>query len=245
MKVSVCIATYNGEKYLKEQIGSILNQISLDDELIIVDDCSKDRTIEILEAYNDSRIKIFRNEVNQREVFSFGRALCLANNEIIFMADQDDVWVEGRLELMKNNIIKSESLLLTSNSSFIDGLGRSIDFCIEGVFAKHSVSYNKNILAIFVGKTNYYGCAMAFRKELKEIILPIPNYVESHDLWIAMAGNLLKSNIHIDDKTLLRRIHGNNASIVSRSLKEKIKSRLIFAKSYFDLINRIKNNRSN
>lgn len=236
------MATYNGEKYLVEQINSILEQLSSSDELVILDDCSIDNTIKILEQYQDPRIKIFKNKDNMSHVYSFGKVVSLGSNEIIFMADQDDLWVKGRLDLMKNKLIKSGKLMLTSNSHFIDGKGQKIDFYLDGVSSQDSNRFNKNILAIFAGKTNYYGCAMVFRKELNEIILPIPDYVESHDLWIAMAGNLLKSNIHLDEKTLLRRIHGNNASIVSRSLKKKIYSRLIFVKSYFDLKRRIKNN---
>ncbi|WP_421945875.1 glycosyltransferase [Pedobacter sp.] len=240
MKVSVCIATYNGEKYLKEQIDSILAQISLDDEVIIVDDCSSDSSIEILEGYKDSRIKIFKNKINRSHVYSFGKAISLANNELVFMSDQDDLWVKGRLDLMKTALLESGKLMLSSNSAFIDEKGAPKDFYLDGVKSEDSSRFNKNILAIFAGKTNYYGCAMAYRKELNQIILPIPDYVESHDLWIAMAGNLLKSNLHIDTQTLFRRIHGNNASVLSRTLKEKLYSRLIFARSYFEITSRIK-----
>ena len=234
------MATYNGEKYLAEQVDSILEQLSPGDEFLILDDCSKDSTVKILEQYQDSRIKIFINKTNKNHVYSFARVISLASNEIVLMADQDDIWINGRLDLMKNKLIKSKKVLLTTNTDFIDDKGKKIDFNLDGVSSQNSNKFNKNILDIFLGKSNYYGCAMAFRKQFCEIILPIPDYVESHDLWIAIAGNLLKSNIHLDEKTLLRRIHGNNASIINRILIKKFFSRLIFLRSIIELKIRIK-----
>lgn len=240
MKISVCIGTYNGEKFLLKQLESILYQLSADDEVIVVDDCSKDRTIEILKSIKDDRIKIFINDKNRGHVYSFGRSISLANHDVIFMADQDDVWIAGRVELMKKELLSGKGLLVSSNSGFIDVNGNPLEYYLDGVHSVDSDNYLKNILAIFTGKTNYYGCAMAFSKRLNEVILPIPEYVESHDLWIAMAGNLLKANVHLDEETFNRRIHGNNASIVNRGLFAKLRSRWIFAKSLFEISVRIR-----
>jgi hypothetical protein len=77
---------------------------------------------------------------------------------------------------------------------------------------------------------------MAFKKDLKQLILPIPSYVESHDLWIAKAANLVKLNIHCDNITLSRRVHGNNASIIKRPLYKKLWARIIFTRSIFELV---------
>ena len=84
MSLSVCIATYNGEKFIQKQIKSILSQIGAEDELIIVDDCSSDNTVKILESFKDKRITICLNNKNQREVYSFNRAIELAKNDFIF-----------------------------------------------------------------------------------------------------------------------------------------------------------------
>lgn len=238
MNISVCLASYNGEKYVEEQLKSIIIQLSVDDEIIIVDDCSKDSTVKVIKSLKDERIKIFKNEVNKGHVYSFGKAISLSNNEIVFMSDQDDIWTEGRVDLMKSKLLNSQSMLLSSNSDFINSFGEKIDFGIIGVQYKFSKKNVSNIFDIFVGKENYYGCAMAFKKELKEIILPIPTYVESHDLWIAMAANLFKSNLHCDEITLSRRVHGSNASIIKRPIALKIWSRYIFVKSMFQLIYR-------
>lgn len=235
MNISVCLATYNGAKYIEIQLHSILKQLSVNDEVIILDDCSNDNTLDLVRAIKDERIKIFKNEVNKGHVYSFGQVVELAAKDIIFMSDQDDIWLDGRLELMKERLLKSKASLISTNSNFIDSEGNIIDFCLDGVSSKSSEKHFKNIIDIFVGKTNYVGCAMAFKKELRNLILPIPSYVESHDLWIAMGANITKSNLHLDEPTLSRRIHGNNASIVKRKLLPKLWSRIIFLISMIQL----------
>jgi glycosyltransferase involved in cell wall biosynthesis len=238
MNVSVCLASYNGEKYLEEQLKSIINQLNVDDEIIIVDDFSNDSTVKVINSFKDEKIKIFINEVNKGHVYSFGKAISLATKDIIFMSDQDDIWLEGRVDFMKEKLINSEAMLVSSNSNFVDSDGKVIDFEIDGVHSECSNKYFKNIIDIIVGKTNYYGCTMVLKKELKELILPIPSYVESHDLWIAIAANISKSNRHLNNSTLLRRIHGENASVLKRKLIPKLWSRVIFAISTIHLVYR-------
>jgi glycosyltransferase involved in cell wall biosynthesis len=236
MNISVCLASYNGVKFIELQLSSIIKQLDKDDEIIIVDDCSTDNTLTIIRSMNDNRIKIFLNEINKGHVFSFGRAIALATKDIIFMSDQDDVWLEGRVTLMKNKLLNSNSGLVSSNSNFVDSKGGNIDYKVDGVDFNFSNKNLSNIIDIFRGKENYYGCAMALKKELKELILPIPNYVESHDLWIAMAANIAKSNLHCNEATLNRRVHGANASIVNRKTYLKLWSRFIFLRSILHLL---------
>lgn len=244
IKISVCIATYNGEKYINKQLSSILTQLGSKDEVIIVDDCSKDNTVNKIRLFNDPRIIIYHNEINQGHVFSFGRAISLAKNDIIFMSDQDDVWIEGRIKIFLKAFEENHALLISSNISFIDAQGKTLFLEHHGVNTRDSTKNFKNILDIFRGKTNYYGCAMAFKKELVKTILPIPLYVESHDLWIAKAAILLRSNSHSDEITLKRRIHGHNISMKDRKLILKLKSRYIFIKSILNLVFRIYINKS-
>jgi glycosyltransferase involved in cell wall biosynthesis len=235
MSISVCLASYNGAKFIELQLESIIKQLHDDDEIIIVDDCSSDNTLEVIRSMNDERIKMFLNEINRGHVFSFGRAISLATKDIIFMSDQDDIWIGGRVALMKSKLLNSDAMLVSSNSNFVDSKGDKIDFNVDGVRPEFSDKNLSNIIDVFKGKGNYYGCAMAFKKELKKLILPIPNYVESHDLWIAMAANMAKSNLHCIEATLNRRVHGANASIVKRKLFLKLWSRLIFLRSILQL----------
>jgi len=227
MDVSVCMATYNGERFINEQLKSIMSQIDQNDEVIIIDDDSKDNTVIMVENFNDERIKIFKNETNQGHVYSFNRAITLASNDFIFLADQDDIWIPGRVNLMKKKLKETNALVLSSNFDLLTADG-SIKSFNNSLHAQDSTKTFNNILGIFTGKRGYYGCAMAFHKKLTNIVLPIPTFAETHDLWIAMAANLLKANIHIEEKTLIRRIHNNNVSLSSRNLFQKIKSRFLY-----------------
>ena len=236
--VSVCMACYNGEKYIEEQIASILPQLNAEDELIIIDDHSSDKTAELVKNIRDSRIRYVFNRKNLGVNASFEKAIGMAKNDYIFMADQDDLWTENRLEHMLARLKKY--MLVSGNSSAIDGDGKEKEFDLGTLLQAESKAYNKNIIRILTGKAYYYGCAMAFRKELTKVILPFPAYIESHDLWIAMAANMLKSNCHLEKIVLKRRIHGKNASVIERKLWKKIYSRFIFLKSYVILRRRIK-----
>lgn len=234
------MATFNGEDFIIEQINSILNNLDPHDELIIVDDSSNDHTIDVINNLNDKRIKLFINKTNMGEVFSFNKALSYAANKFIFFSDQDDVWLDGRAKLMIQALKSNNAYLLTSNFSWIDKNGHSLKIDYDGVESKNSSKFINNIIDIFLGKTNYFGCAMIIKKEFLKIIYPIPKFVESHDLWIALAANLLKKNVHINNETLLKRFHNNNATstISNRNLLQKILSRIIFLISMIVLIKR-------
>ena len=98
--ISVCIATYNGEKYIREQLDSILVQLGPDDEIVVCDDRSSDRTLELIEGYRDSRIHVHRNEKNLGHVRNFEKAISLSRGDYLFLSDQDDVWLPGRVQEM-------------------------------------------------------------------------------------------------------------------------------------------------
>lgn len=237
--VSICMACYNGENYVKEQIDSILPQLIEGDELIIIDDGSKDATGSVVQSIEDMRIKYLKNAFNIGVNKSFEKAIKCAKHEYIFMTDQDDIWTEGRLDAMLN-AMKQGNLLVSGNSLAVDAKGEVSDYDLGILYEADSKEYMKNIIRIFTGKAYYYGCAMAFQKKLCEIMMPFPDYIESHDLWIAMAANMLKSNIHLENMVLKRRIHGKNASVLQRKLSEKLYSRWIFVKSYMTLFWRIR-----
>ena len=238
-RVSICMATYNGELYVRPQILSILAQMNANDELVIVDDHSNDGTVSILSIINDSRIRFFQNEKNIGHVQSFAKAISLALNPIILMADQDDIWIKDRLKIMHDSLCDNGVLLVSTNSIFIDASGNPIKPLHSGLRIEDSRRYAKNIVNIFFGKAFYDGCAMCINREILDYILPIPRYVESHDLWIAMAANIAKSNSHLSIATLQRRVHGGNASVGKRSFFKKIWSRVVFVISFAQLSLRI------
>jgi glycosyltransferase involved in cell wall biosynthesis len=240
MSVSVCMASYNGEKYIARQLQSILNELTDDDEIVVVDDCSTDGTVEAVNGLGNPRIRVHVNDRNRGEVYSFSRAISLARNDFLFLSDQDDIWVPGRAAVMKQRLVESGASVVTSNFDWMGAHEEQIDVPYDGVAARDSRKHLKNIIDIFAGKTNYFGCAMAFRREFVAMVAPIPSYVESHDLWIALAGNLAGSNAHLDEKTLRKRKHANNvtSTVSTRSLYRKLRSRVVFAVSLAVLFGR-------
>ena len=231
------MATYNGGAFVLRQLQTILQQLAPGDEVIVVDDCSSDNTVSTIESINDSRIVILRNEENCREVLSFSRAIENASGDVVFLADQDDVWLPGRIALMSNSLMSSNAWLVTTNFSWVNADEKPLSVPFDGVRSSDSKRHWKNIFDIFLGRTNYFGCAMAFRRELVPVITPIPEYVESHDLWIALAANAKRLNLHLDDVTFLKRSHESNATstVSDRSLILKLRARGIFLRSLFDL----------
>jgi glycosyltransferase involved in cell wall biosynthesis len=232
------MATYNGERFLHAQMRSILDQLSPLDEIIVVDDCSTDETRGLVGSFCDPRIRLFINDRRRREVYSFGRAIGLSCNAHIFLADQDDVWLPGRVGRMSTAL--ERAALVTTNFEGIDADGNPLSVAVDGVHADASGKFFKNLAGIFIGKTSYFGCALAFRRDLVPLILPIPAYVESHDLWIAMAANLIGSNLHLEDPSLLKRRHDGNATgtVSGRSLVAKLWSRAVFARALLELLGR-------
>lgn len=234
-KISVCMATYNGDIYLKKQLDSILYQLVDGDELIIVDDKSIDNTVKIIMSYNDPKIKLYINEYNCGVNRSFEKAISLAHNDFIFLSDQDDIWTKNRVLTMLNILINTNIAVVCGNSLYIDKNDNEIEFNIPPLYESDSNFIFRNLFKIFIGKGSYFGCAMAFKREFIKYILPFPKYIESHDLWIVKASILQNRCYHLNKIVLFRRIHGNNASVLRRRLFKKIISRLIFVISIIDL----------
>jgi glycosyltransferase involved in cell wall biosynthesis len=234
--ISVCMATFNGAKYIIHQLNSIIKQLKDEDELIIIDDSSTDSTVELLNDNIDPRIKIIVNEINIGVNKSFEKAIKLAKNDYIFMADQDDIWPENRVEKMMD-IFRSKNVnLISGNSEYIDSVGNEISYPIIPLKVADSYKLYKNLIKIFLGRGSYFGCAMAFNRDLLSGILPFPRYIESHDLWIAKASILQGKSYHLEDIILYRRIHGSNASVIQRPLLKKIYSRILFGVSLVSLL---------
>ena len=127
MKISVCMATYNGDKYVTKQIDSILSQLHSNDELIICDDCSTDLTISKVGSYVDRRLKLVKNSFRLGVVANYNKCIYLARNEIIFLADQDDIWMPDRVEKSLNTLNKYPKVtLVLSNAQLIDETDRVI-----------------------------------------------------------------------------------------------------------------------
>ncbi|WP_378179938.1 glycosyltransferase [Chryseobacterium zhengzhouense] len=231
------MASYNGSNFIKEQISSIIDQLIPGDELIIVDDCSKDDTVQIINEFNTDYIKVYQNPENKGYVKTFEKALTLSKNLYICLADQDDIWIEGRLNNLYETIKNEKVFLVASNFKVKNKSDYKVNFL--KLINQNSKKYLGNIKRIFLGKSAYYGCTMMLDRRLFKYILPFPSYIEAHDLWMAMNANLLRSIHHLYDDTLIYNIHQNNTSLKERSLLRKIRARYYFCLALVNILKRI------
>ena len=231
INISVCMATYNGEKYIKEQLDSMLSQLSENDEVIISDDSSTDKTIEIIDSYNDNRIKIYENQEFKSPIYNFENAIKMAEGDIIVLADQDDVWLENKILIIREHF-KDHYIteLLVLDAKLVD---KNLS-TLEGSIFKRLNSKKgllKNIL-----KNSYLGCNMAFTSDMKKFILPFPKKISMHDIWIGLVFELY-GNIHFIKKvTLLHRRHNQTSTKTKYSLVKKISWRLFNILSLIQLL---------
>lgn len=226
--ISVCIATYNGAKYIVEQLDSIVSQIGAADEIVICDDQSSDETLAIVAAYNDPRIRACRNEARLGHVRNFEKAMSLSRGDYIFLSDQDDIWMPGRVQTMMSGLNENPSIdLVASNFDFIDAQGQAIgEFRQLGVAKKARLA---QICSIFLGRAPYFGCTFLMRRALLQSCLPIPKGIESHDIWFALVASSVGSVLNLQEPTLLHRMHGGNVSTPKRrALPVVLRSRARF-----------------
>jgi glycosyltransferase involved in cell wall biosynthesis len=211
-RVSVCMAAYNGAAFIEEQISSILAQLGNSDELIVIDDGSKDNTVEVVAAIKDDRIRLSVNDSNVGYVRTFNRAFDQARGTYVLLADQDDLWADGRLDAMVSAL--STSNVVAGNLEILGTGGRRTP---SPLVAAQSGQRLRNIVMIFADRRGYWGCAMGVRREFLAVATPFPRPLyESHDLWLALLGNAAGSITHLEQTVTLRRVHGGNATPTSR-----------------------------
>jgi glycosyltransferase involved in cell wall biosynthesis len=206
MKVSVCMAVYNGQKYLDSQLKSILQQLRDSDEVIVVEDCSSDNSLQMLRDWQDSRIKIFNNPQNLGVIKSFEKSLAKATGDIIFLSDQDDIWlshkVEKILECFRSN---PEYTLVLSDAQIID----SNDRITAESFFKIRGKFTANPISNWI-KSKYHGCTLAFKREMLELFLPFPEDIPMHDIWIGIVNGIYGRTFYLDEPLIQHRRHGSN-----------------------------------
>src|SRR6185369_1264323 len=169
--VSVVMAVFNGSRFLRQQVDSVLAQLEGEDELVIVDDASTDDSLKLLRAIDSPRIKIYCNEVNSGVRLTFQRGLQLARHEIIFLCDQDDVWLPGkRNAFVAAFSAQPSAAVVLSDAEVIDAQGAVV-----------STSFMQSARGKFDGsicgtlwRNRYLGCAMAIHRRILPGALPIP-----------------------------------------------------------------------
>jgi glycosyltransferase involved in cell wall biosynthesis len=203
------MATYNGERFVEEQVRSILDQLALGDEVVIVDDASSDSTVAIIQSIGDPRVHLSVHSTNVGYTATFEEALSLASGAYIFLSDQDDVWVPGRVDAMLDALCASQ--LVVGNCKHFGG--ELTPFLRLRLRSSESSHYVRNLIGILVGYRLHWGSAMGIRAEFRRIALPFPKgTVESHDQWLALAANVLRDVSYLDEDVVLHRLHGGNVT---------------------------------
>lgn len=214
-KVDILLPTYNGEKYIREQIESILNQSYKNIRLIISDDCSKDITVEILKEYEqkDDRIKIYVQPQNLGFVKNIEFLLEKVENQYYMLADQDDVWLPEKIEKSLEKLKQENADLVFGDLEVVDQ-NLNIMYPSFGDFMLLNRKINKYINS---NRLNYLyncvtGCTLLAKKETIEKILPLPTkskYV-IHDYWMGLMISLNGKVAYVPEKYIKYRQHGNN-----------------------------------
>ena len=219
--ISVAMATYNGEKYIKEQLDSILCQLNINDEIIISDDGSTDNTIKIIKNYKDKRIKII-NGPHKGVKQNFANAIINSNGKYIFLADQDDIWMNNKINMVLKQFKKNNCSCVVHDCEVFDSNTNNI---INKSF--YEIRNSKSGIIKNIIKNSYIGCCMAFDSNIKEYILPIPNNIEMHDQWIGILSEKKNGSIFIKDILVKYRRHDDNlSSMKHHGIFKMIKNRL-------------------
>lgn len=246
MKVSVALCTYNGERYIEEQITSILNQSIKPDEIVICDDNSTDRTIQLAKGIlvnSTIEFKIEVNNTNMGVVENFQKAIELTKGDIIFLSDQDDIWNTKKIELIKNEFEKDKSCMLTFTDAYLvnskrEKLGVNLWDTLE--FSDQMLK-NSDLLDILLNRCIVTGATMAIKRELFNNVKPFQNSW-IHDGWLAINAPLYGTVKAIKTPLIEYRQHNNN---VIGATKVNYFERV---KKYFEnisILDNVRNNRYN
>lgn len=206
MKISIAMATYNGAQYLQEQLNSFLRQTRLPDELVVVDDCSTDATMEILSGFAaiaPFAMVVARNDYNLGVIKNFEKALTICVGDVIFLSDQDDVWLPEK--------IATQSQFLEQNQDC------AIVLCDAAICYKDMTLSGRtklmNLRDIGIRSDNYVqGCCMAVRRDFLLATLPMPILEINHDGWIGYLARVFHRHSVIKDILQLYRRHDTNVS---------------------------------
>lgn len=225
MKVSIAMATYNGAKYILQQLESFANQSRLPDELVISDDCSTDETESIVHAFAGHApfvVKFHRNKKNLGYCGNFNEALQKTTGDIVFLSDQDDVWFPEKIEHMLGVAEQHpDALVIMNDAALTDGELNEVGLTKLGQIRSSGLSIENFVM----------GCCCAIRRELLDLCIPIPAGVKAHDNWlVAFADGLSAKVIEPIVLQYYRRHDSNESQFIANSTKKLTRSkRLIYS----------------
>ncbi len=202
--ISICLATYNGSAYIEAQLRSIFEQLSQKDEIVVADDGSTDDTIAIIDAMGDPRIRWVAQGGRLGVVKNFERSVSAASGEYIFLCDQDDVWLPGKIDCCIAAL--HSHLLVVTDCKVVDS---ELNEIAPSFFRLRNSGSG---LLHNLWKNSYLGCCMAFRRELLNYALPFPQGIPMHDMWLGMIAETHGSVSFLPKPLSLYRRHICSAS---------------------------------
>jgi glycosyltransferase involved in cell wall biosynthesis len=244
--ISIAMAVYNGSRFLSDQLASFLDQSALPDELIVVDDASTDETPDIIRDFKDGApfpVKYFRNAKNLGATASFDAAISLCSGELVFLADQDDIWLSHKLATIASVFEKDAAVcLVLSNANVVSECLKPLGYTVweQSRFtgaAQRRVAAGHAYATLLKGNFAT-GCTMAFRRAFQPFLSPIPpSWV--HDGWIALIVGALCPVHAISEPLVLYRQHTNNtvganARTLGRVLRAAKRTQFGFFAEEFD-----------
>ncbi len=218
VKISIALCTYNGEKFLQEQLASIAAQSLRPDELVVCDDLSNDNTIAILSEFKtwaQFAVHIHRNENNLGPVKNFEKAISLCRGDYIFLCDQDDVWLPNKIELSLQKMAQMEAaygadapLILHTDARVVDA---KLNLIAESLwhFQKSNPAKGKILNRLLLQNTAT-GCTILLNEALKKKALPIAEDAMMHDWWLALVAVTFGHLECLHEPLILYRQHGGN-----------------------------------
>jgi len=230
--ISVCMATYNGGKFIREQLESILSQLpSGHSEIVIADDGSTDDTLAVVNSLGDSRIRVLNAEKHLGVIYNYERALQASKGDIVFLADQDDIWLPGKVDkvlaaLNDADLVTHDAWMLRPSDSQDSSWARAGK--LSDIRA-----YKSGVVANW-WKNTFTGCCMAFRRNILDKALPFPKNLPMHDQWLGLVAEKNFKVKSIDEPLVEYRQHSTNATHIGNSpagVFQKIKWRLDLLKA--------------
>ena len=206
--ISVCLATYNGARYVREQVETIVEQLEPGDELVVSDDSSTDDTVAIVRSFGDARIRILEGSDFHSPLRNFEHALRHARGETIVLADQDAVWLPTKLPLVRElfAVETARPYLVVLDARVVDEQLHELSPSVQAKL-RAGPGFAKNVWT-----NRYLGCCMAFSRDLLDVALPFPDGVDMHDIWLGQLCERIGKTAFVPATTMLYRRHAANAT---------------------------------
>lgn len=230
MRISIALATYNGERFLAEQLDSFRQQTIQPDELVVCDDCSTDGTIRIIEEFSRTAgfdVRVFRNETNLGHVRNFERALSLCGGDSIFLSDQDDTWAANKVEIVLGEFERNPLIdVVVNDATYVDNVLTSLGTTVL-----------ERVLSVGAKKAGHIaGACTAISRRFRDLIVPFPDSAcPQHDVYIHRWANLLGNKCVIETPLQTWRIHGNNSTSVNEMNSPVLESMAVRYTKYKDV----------